>query len=138
MKRRLAVLIALAAVAAAPAHAARSSAEPAAALKPCGAGYVHAVLSWGHKCLKAGQYCKVSGDREYHRYGFHCHTGRLSRSAGGGNKNGAGCQAGYSPCLPRVADLNCDDIPESKKPITVTGSDPYGLDGDGDGLACEP
>ena len=99
---------------------------------------MHAVLSWGHKCLKAGQFCKVSGDREYHRYSFHCHTGRLSGSSSGANKTGSGCQPGYSPCLPRVADLNCDDIPESKKPITVTGSDPYRLDGDGDGVACEP
>jgi hypothetical protein len=37
-----------------------------------------------------------------------------------------------------VADLNCSDIPESKKPIRVTGSDPYRLAGDGDGFGCEP
>lgn len=138
MKRRFAVLLALAAIAAAPARAAQPTTEPTAAGKTCKAGYVRATLSWGEKCLKAGQFCKVSGDREYHRYGFHCHTGRLSRSAAGGNKTGAGCQPGYSPCLPRVADLNCDDIPASKKPIRVTGSDPYRLDGDGDGSACEP
>jgi hypothetical protein len=140
MKRRFVVLLALAAVAVAPAHAARPSAEPVAALKPCGAGYVHAALSWGHKCLRVGQFCKVAADREYHRYGFHCHTGgRLSRSAGpANNKTTDGCQAGYSPCLPRVADLNCADIPSSKKPVSVTGSDPYRLDGDGDGVACEP
>ena len=102
------------------------------------AGYVHANLSWGEKCLRSGQYCKIRGDREYHRYRFHCHTGRLSRSASGGNQSGSGCQAGYSPCLPRVVDLNCSDIPESKKPIRVTGSDPYRLDGDGDGWGCEP
>jgi hypothetical protein len=106
--------------------------------KSCSAGYIHANLSWGEKCLKVGQYCKIKGDREYQRYGFHCHTGRLSRSSAGGNSTGAGCQPGYSPCLPRVADLNCDDIPESKKPIRVTGPDPYRLDGDGDGWACEP
>ena len=39
----------------------------------CGSGYTHAALSWGHKCLRAGQYCKRSGDREYHRYRYHCH-----------------------------------------------------------------
>ena len=86
----------------------------------------------------AGEYCRIKADREYHRYHFHCHTGRLSRSASGGNSTGAGCEPGYSPCLPRVADLNCSDIPASKKPIRVTGSDPYGLDGDGDGYGCEP
>ena len=36
---------------------------PAAAAKTCSAGYVHANLSWGEKCLKAGQYCKIKGDR---------------------------------------------------------------------------
>ncbi len=106
-------------------------------MKACGLGYVHAKLSWGEKCLRTGQFCRIRGDAEYHRYGFHCHTGRLRRSSAGGNSAGSGCQPGYSPCLPRVADLNCADIPSSKKPIHVTGSDPYRLDGDGDGLACE-
>ena len=130
-------VIAFAALVAALVAVAGSTATAARA-KTCSAGYVHARLSWGEKCLKAGQFCKIKGDREYHRYRFHCHTGRLSRSSAGGNSTGAGCQAGYSPCLPRVADLNCDDIPDSKKPIRVTGSDPYRLDGDGDGYACEP
>ena len=40
------------------------------------------------------------------------------------------CMAGYSPCLPIVADLNCSDIGH---PVTVTGSDPYRLDRDHDG-----
>ena len=29
-------------------------------------------------------------------------------------------------------DLDCADV----GPVTVTGSDPHGLDGDGDGVAC--
>ena len=57
---------------AAPAHVA-----PYAALKPCSAGWTHAALSWGHKCLRRGQFCKTYEDRQYHRYGFHCHSGRL-------------------------------------------------------------
>lgn len=132
-------VIALAAMAAALALAAgQIGSASARTAKSCPAGYVHAYLSWGEKCLKAGQYCRIKGDREYHRYHFHCHTGRLSRSAGGGNSTGPGCEPGYSPCLPRVADLNCSDIPDSKKPIRVTASDPYRLDGDGDGWGCEP
>jgi hypothetical protein len=91
----------------------------------------------GEKCLKVGRYCKIKGDREYHRYRFHCHTGRLSRSAAGGNQNGSGCQPGYSACLPRVAGLNCSDIPASKRPVRGTGDDPYRLDGDGDGWGCD-
>jgi hypothetical protein len=132
MKRLLYLLVTVAALAASAAHVA-----PAAPAKTCRAGYVHAVLPWGEKCLHAGEFCKIKGDRYYHRYGFHCHTGRLSRSARGGNQTGAGCEPGYSPCLPRVTDLNCDDIPASKKPVRVTGSDPYRLDGDGDGWGCD-
>jgi endonuclease YncB( thermonuclease family) len=47
----------------------------------------------------------------------------------------AGCAAGYSPCIAAYPpDLDCADV---DGPITVTGSDPHGLDGDGDGVACE-
>src|SRR3954453_3437480 len=130
-------LLALVAVAALSGASFTQGSAAAAPAKSCGPGYVSASLSWGQKCLRAGEYCKIKGDREYHRYGFHCHTGRLSKSSAGGNKSGSGCQPGYSPCLPRVADLNCSDIPSSKKPIRVTGSDPSRLDGDGDGYACE-
>ena len=141
LKRRLAVVFALAATALGGAGALAPASEPAA-LAPagtaghCGRGSVSAALSWGHKCLRGGQFCRVKGDREYHRYRFHCHTGRLSRSPAGGNEPGDGCQPGYSPCLPRAADLNCDDIPADKKPVRVTGDDPYRLDADGDGIAC--
>jgi hypothetical protein len=47
------------------------------------------------------------------------------------------CAPGYSPCLPVTGDLNCSDIPDSKKPIRVTGRDQYELDRDDDGVACE-
>ncbi len=78
MKARLAVLLAVAATAfggAAVAPATDVAAlSPLAQAKPCSARYVHAALSWGHKCLAAGQYCKVTADREYHPYRFHCHA----------------------------------------------------------------
>jgi hypothetical protein len=106
-------------------------------VRTCGSGFVHADLRSGEKCLRKGQYCRIKADREYHRYGFHCHTGRLSRAAAGGNASGSGCQRGYSPCLPRVADLNCDDLSPDRRPVRVTGRDPYRLDRDGDGIACE-
>lgn len=48
-----------------------------------------------------------------------------------------GCTPGYAPCLPVVSDVNCDDLPANKTPVRVTGSDPYALDADGDGLGCE-
>ena len=52
-----------------------------------------------------------------------------------------GCD-GYSPCLPPASDYDCaggsGDGPEyAEGPIEVTGSDPYELDYDGDGIACE-
>jgi endonuclease YncB( thermonuclease family) len=50
---------------------------------------------------------------------------------GGG---GAHCMTGYAPCLPVVADLDCGDI---DGPVRVTGSDPYRLDADGDGIGCD-
>ena len=44
------------------------------------------------------------------------------------------CHPNYEPCLPVSEDLDCSDI---RMPVTVTGEDPYGLDRDGDGQACE-
>ncbi len=49
-----------------------------------------------------------------------------------------GCEPGYSPCLPITGDLDCPDVEAmGLAPITVTGSDRYRLDGDGDGTGCE-
>ncbi len=51
---------------------------------------------------------------------------------GGGQK---GCAPGYSPCVPVYPpDVDCADV---NGPVTVTGTDPHGLDADGDGTACE-
>jgi|SRR5215207_470604 len=51
------------------------SGSPAAlaAAKPCSAGYKHAVIGGAHKCLRRGQFCARARDRQYHRYGYHCH-----------------------------------------------------------------
>ncbi len=45
--------------------------HPAHTLKTCPPGFVDAQLSWGEKCLHAGEFCKV-GNPEYHKYGFDC------------------------------------------------------------------
>jgi hypothetical protein len=56
----------------------------------------------------------------------------------GGNSN---CTPGYSPCLPPASDYDCrggtGNGPKYSGPVRVTGSDPYDLDRDGDGRACE-
>lgn len=45
------------------------------------------------------------------------------------------CEPGYHPCVPVYPpDVDCSDV---NGPITVTGSDPHGLDGNGDGVGCE-
>jgi hypothetical protein len=51
------------------------------------------------------------------------------------------CQ-GYSPCILPGPDVDClggtGDGPRFVSgPVRVTGSDPYGLDGDGNGVGCE-
>jgi hypothetical protein len=52
------------------------------------------------------------------------------------------CTPGYSPCLPPASDYDCaggsGNGPEYVYgTVRVTGSDPYGLDSDGDGYGCE-
>jgi micrococcal nuclease len=64
-------------------------------------------------------------------------TALRAPSSSAGGSSGGSCEPGYTPCLPVTSDLDCGDIPDSEKPVHVTGSDPYRLDGDGDGLGCE-
>ena len=82
MKRRLVALVAAALLVLGGSQATASghpTAVPNAAVRTCGAGYVHAYLSWGEKCLRAGQFCKV-GNREYLKYRFYCpSSGHLRR-----------------------------------------------------------
>ena len=48
---------------------------------------------------------------------------------------GGSCNPNYTPCVPNSAsDLDCADVGHA---VTVVGSDPYRLDGDGDGRGCE-
>jgi hypothetical protein len=83
LRRRWAIaLAALSLVVAAPTtsvHADADGTPRAVASKQCGAGYTHAVLPGGHKCLRAGQFCARRYNRYYHRHGFHCKaSGRLT------------------------------------------------------------
>jgi hypothetical protein len=79
MKKKFALVALLAAGIATPVAVPVASAAPVAAVKTCSAGYVHASLPWGEKCLRAGEFCKV-GNRAYLRYGFTCPaSGHLRR-----------------------------------------------------------
>jgi hypothetical protein len=60
-------------------------------------------------------------------------------SSGGGASS---CTPGYSPCIAPGSDVDCaggggDGPRYVQGPVTVTGSDPYGLDSDGNGIGCE-
>jgi uncharacterized protein (DUF697 family) len=77
MKRRLAALAAAASVfAAAPAVAPVVGGSPVvtatAVAKSCGGGWTHAVINGAQKCLRRGQFCTRSADRQYRRHGFRC------------------------------------------------------------------
>ena len=61
----------------------------------CSPRSVDAVIDGKRVCLRRGQRCRKRLDRQYHRYGFHCHTGRLS---GGPNPD----QPGPAPPAGRV------------------------------------
>lgn len=54
---------------------------------------------------------------------------------------GSGCTPGYTPCLPPASDYDCaggsGDGPKYTGLVHVTGSDPYDLDRDGDGIGCD-
>ena len=45
-------------------------------LKACRVG-THAVINSIHRCPRSGHGCTKRFDRQYHRYGFHCHDGYL-------------------------------------------------------------
>lgn len=69
----LAIVVALAGAGAAAALA------PSSSTRHCRAGATPATIAGKHVCLKAGARCTKSRDGAYHRYRFHCHSGRLTR-----------------------------------------------------------
>jgi endonuclease YncB( thermonuclease family) len=99
----------------------------------------------GFQLLAAGHARVYVYDRPFRRLA--AYEAARARGAGKGmwrcgsqptaTATGGRCAPGYAPCLPVVRDLDCNEIPDRLKPIRVTGSDPYRLDGDGDGLGCE-
>ena len=55
---------------------------------------------------------------------------------------GGGCTPGYSPCIPPGPDVDCAGGSGNgpryvQGPIQVSGSDPYRLDGNNDGIGCQ-
>jgi hypothetical protein len=79
---------------------------PASGAAPaCASGYVAAHLSWGDKCLHAGEACKA-GNAEYRRYGFTCPAG--GRLVGAGTPAATNVAAGRTVLLgPRTRTSGC-------------------------------
>ncbi len=74
-------LLTLFAVVIAGTAAVPASTSPAPAAAKCKRGFVSARIAGKATCLKAGQRCNKRYDRQYHRYGFHCHGARLTKKA---------------------------------------------------------
>jgi len=60
----------------------------------------------------------------------------------GTKQAGDGCDPNYTPCVPIASDVDCaggsgNGPAYVDGPIRVIGSDPYDLDHDGDGVACD-
>ncbi|HEY7009130.1 MAG TPA: excalibur calcium-binding domain-containing protein [Jatrophihabitantaceae bacterium] len=75
---------------------------------------------------------------------LHVHPKPTSAGSGGssGGISNGNCTPGYSPCIPISSDVDCAGGSGNgpvyvSGPVYVTGSDPYDLDRDGDGIACE-
>ena len=58
------------------------------------------------------------------------------------DRGSSNCTPGYSPCLTPAYDYDCRGTaatdPKYIGPVRVTGSDPYDLDRNDDGVGCEP
>jgi hypothetical protein len=54
-----------------------AAAAPSASSHTCSSSYTHAVLSYGHRCLRRGQFCAMGEQSNYRRLGFRCVGGRL-------------------------------------------------------------
>jgi pimeloyl-ACP methyl ester carboxylesterase len=61
------------------AGAATGSVAPAATERRCAPGSTSATIAGKHVCLKKGARCIKRLDSAYHRYRYHCHSGRLTR-----------------------------------------------------------
>jgi pimeloyl-ACP methyl ester carboxylesterase len=78
--KRTSIVLAVVGVVGLGAIGAGSAARSVAPATPCPKGAVAAKIAGKRACLKAGQKCTRSLDKQYHRYGFHCHTGRLAKA----------------------------------------------------------
>lgn len=98
----------------------------------------------GYQLLRGGFAKVYVYDRAFQRLSAYRAAERAASAADRGQwgscgpASASGCHPSYSPCLPVTGDLDCADVRAlGKAPVRVLGSDPYRLDGDGDGWGCE-
>lgn len=75
------IVLMIGSLALAGAAVAAGALSPASTARHCKAGSTSATIGGKHVCLRAGARCTKTLDRQYHRYRFHCHSGRLTRFA---------------------------------------------------------
>lgn len=75
---QLRAVVGLAALVTSAVAASGAGTTPVVGQARCGSGTVAAVIAGKSVCLRRGQECVKRLDRQYHRYGFHCHSGRLT------------------------------------------------------------
>jgi hypothetical protein len=69
----LAAVVAVGASAGVPAaSASQRSSTRAVVASTCSSGYTRGVINGSVKCLRRGEFCTHSADRQYRRYGFRC------------------------------------------------------------------
>ena len=75
---RLRVAMGLAALLTSAVAASGAGTTPVVGQARCSTGTVAALIAGKSVCLRRGRKCVKRLDRRYHRYGFHCHSGRLA------------------------------------------------------------
>jgi hypothetical protein len=70
--------VAIGASAGAASTAAHARVDAVRGPEACAPGAIPARIAGIRVCLRAGTRCRRAQDRAYHRYRFHCHTGRLT------------------------------------------------------------
>jgi YVTN family beta-propeller protein len=86
--------------------------SPSAATKRCSPAFRHAIIGGRHLCLRAGQRCAKRLDRQYHRYGFHCHRGRLTKK-----------RVPRPPAPPRAGARIVATIPVGRRPGGIVAAE---------------
>ena len=74
MRRSLIAALATSAVMAVGVAPGAPAAATPIAHAACSTGYESATIKGAHKCLRGGEYCARSSEREYSRYGYECST----------------------------------------------------------------